>query len=370
MERSGLAGARRVVVKIGSGVLAPAGRFDRAHQQALARALLAVGERRELIVVSSGAIALGVERLGWRSRPKDIPRKQAAAAVGQALLMRTWDEAFGDRVAGQVLLTGEVVGDRRRFLHARHTFAALLAAGAIPVVNENDTVAVEEIKFGDNDALAALVVQVVDADLLVILSDVDAVYDADPRRNRNARPLRTVRRVTPSILEAAGGAGSAVGTGGMVTKLRAARRAGQLGVPCVIASGRDPTTLARLFGGEEVGTLFSPSEPLRGRRRWIAHAAKPKGRLLVDEGAEAALVRGRKSLLATGLTAVEGRFAVGDVVEIAGLDGTPFALGLARYGADEAARIAGLRTAAIEAALGYKDSDEVVHRDDLVLLED
>lgn len=367
-ERAALRKARRVVVKIGSGVLAPAGRFDRGHQLALARQILAAGEKRDVIVVSSGAIALGVERLGWRTRPRDIPRKQAAAAVGQSLLVRTWDEAFGGRAAGQVLLTNDVLADRRRFLHARHTFAALLAAGAIPVVNENDTVAVDEIKFGDNDALAALVVQVVDADLLVILSDVDAVYDADPRKVREAKPLRTVRRVGPALLAAAGGAGSAVGTGGMVTKLHAARRAGQLGVPCVIGSGADPATLGRVLAGDEVGTLFLPAEPLRGRRRWIAHAARSRGQLRVDEGAELALVRGKKSLLASGLREVTGRFSVGDVVEITSLDGTPFAQGLARYGADEARRIAGKRTSEIEAVLGYKDSDEVVHRDDLVLL--
>jgi glutamate 5-kinase len=368
-EKAVLARARRVVVKVGSGVLAPGGHFDREHQRALARELLALGERREVILVSSGAIALGVERLGWRTRPRDIPRKQAAAAVGQSLLMRSWDEAFAPRVAGQVLLTNDVLGDRRRYLHARHTFAALLAAGAIPVVNENDTVAVDEIKFGDNDALAALVVQVVDADLLVVLSDVDAVYDADPRSNRGAKPLHTVRRIAPALLEAAGGAGSAVGTGGMVTKLLAARRAARLGVPCMIGSGADPSTLRRMLAGEVVGTLVLPTERLRGKRRWLAHAAKVRGQLRVDEGAERALVQGKKSLLASGLREVSGAFAVGDVVEIAGSAGTPFARGLARYSADDARRIAGMRTAEIEAALGYKDSDEIVHRDDLVLVE-
>lgn len=368
-ERAGLRKARRVVVKIGSGVLAPGGHFDRDHLRALASAICSAGAKREVIVVSSGAIALGVERLGWKSRPKDIPRKQAAAAVGQALLVRAWDEALGrDRVAAQVLLTHDVLGDRRRYLHARHTFAALLAARAIPVVNENDTVAVDEIKFGDNDALAALAVQVVDADLLVILSDVDAVYDADPRKDPEAKPLRTVRRIGPALEAAAGGSVSGVGTGGMITKIRAARRSTQLGVPCVVASGRDPGALGRILAGEEVGTLFLPTERLRGRRRWIAHAARPKGALLVDEGAERALVEGKKSLLASGVRGVRGRFRTGDVVEIAGPDGKPFAQGLARYGAEEAARIAGLRSAQIEEALGYKDSDEVVHRDDLVIL--
>ena len=368
-EKALLARARRVVVKVGSGVLAPAGHFDRGHQRALAREVLALAEGRDVIVVSSGAIALGVERLGWGARPRDIPHKQAAAAVGQSLLVRSWDEAFAPRAAGQILLTDDVLGDRRRYLHARHTFAALLAASAIPVVNENDTVAVEEIKFGDNDALAALVVQVVDADLLVILSDVDAVYDADPRKHPEARPLRTLRRIGPALLEAAGGTGSTVGTGGMFTKLRAARRVARLGVPCVIASGADPSTLRRVLAGEDVGTLVLPTGRLRGRRRWIAHAAKPKGELRVDAGAERALVHENKSLLASGVREVIGAFAVGDVVAIAGLDGRRFAQGLARYGAGEVRRIAGLHSAEIEGALGYKDSDEVVHRDDLVLLD-
>ena len=370
MERAELGGSRRLVVKIGSGVLAPDRKFDRAHHQALARALAGAARDRELIVVSSGAIALGVARFGWKTKPRDLPRKQAAAAVGQSLLMRAWEEALGTRrPVGQVLLTGDVLADRQRFLHARHTFLALLAGGAIPVVNENDTVSVDEIKFGDNDALAALVVQVAEADLLVILSDVDAVYSADPRQVRDAKPLRRVGRVTPALEAAAGGAGSAVGTGGMVTKLRAAKRCLQLGVPCVIASGRDAATLPRILAGEEVGTFFVPSgERLRGKRRWLAHVSKPRGLLRVDEGAERALVLGKKSLLASGVHDVTGAFRVGDTVDLAGPDGRSFARGLARYAADEVRRIAGLRSAEIERVLGYKDSDEVVHRDDLVLL--
>lgn len=370
MERFELENSRRLVVKIGTGVLAPDRRFDRVHHQALARALAAVAGERELIVVSSGAIALGVARFGWKSKPRDLPRKQAAAAVGQVLLMREWEEALGTgRPVGQVLLTGDVLADRQRFLHARHTFLALLAGGAIPVVNENDTVAVEEIKFGDNDSLAALVVQVAEADLLVILSDIDAVYSADPRKVKDAKPLRRVGRVTPALEAAAGGVGSAVGTGGMVTKLRAAKRCLQLGVPCVIASGKDPTTLPRILAGEEVGTFFVPSgAQLRGKRRWLAHVSKPRGLLRVDEGAERALVLGKKSLLASGVREVTGAFRVGDTVDVAGLGNAVFARGLARYAADELRRILGLRSGEIERVLGYKDSDEVIHRDDLVLL--
>lgn len=370
MERAGLGRSRRLVVKIGSGVLAPDRRFDREHLRALARELSRAARDREVIVVSSGAIALGVERFGWKTRPRDLPRKQAAAAVGQALLLRAWEEALGEgRPVGQVLLTHDVLADRQRFLHARHTFRALLDGGAIPVVNENDTVAVEEIKFGDNDSLAALVVQVVEADLLVVLSDVDAVYSADPRKVKDAAPLRRVGRVTPALEAAAGGAGSAVGTGGMATKLRAAKRCLQLGVPCVIASGRDPTSLPRILAGEEVGTLFVPSgERLRGKRRWLAHVSKPRGLLGVDGGAERALVEGKKSLLASGIREVAGAFRVGDTVDVQGPGGRVIARGLVRYAADEVRRIAGLRSGEIGPVLGYKDSDEVIHRDDLVLL--
>ncbi len=369
VDRSELRRAKRLVVKIGSGVLAPGGHFDRAHLADLARALGDAAAGRELVVVSSGAIALGVERLGWRSRPKELPKKQAAAAVGQSHLVAAWGEALAPRVVAQVLLTHDVLGDRRRYLHARSTFGALLAAKAIPIVNENDTVAVDEIKFGDNDALAALVVQVAEADLLVVLSDVEAMYDADPRTVKSARPLRLVPRVTPALEQAAGGSGSAVGTGGMITKVLAAKRCAELGVPCVVASGKDAGTLPRVLAGEEVGTLFLPrGEPFRGKRRWLAHAARTRGQLRVDEGAERALVQGKKSLLASGLREVVGSFGVGDPVEIAGLDGRAFARGLARYGAAEARRVAGLKSAEIAALLGPEAEAEVVHRDDLVLL--
>jgi glutamate 5-kinase len=368
MDRRDLARARRLVVKIGSGVLAPGGRFDPVHLHALAAELAAIASERSLVIVSSGAIALGVQRLGWTRRPRDMPRKQAAAAVGQAALVAAWDEALGRRVtAAQVLLTHDVLSDRKRFLHARSTFAALLAERVVPVVNENDTVAVDEIRFGDNDALAALVAQVIDADLLVILSDVDAVYDADPRRVRTATPLRTVRRVDAALVAPAGGAGTTVGTGGMATKIEAARRCQRLGVPCVIGPGRDPATVRRALAGDEVGTFFVPQERLRGRRRWIAQAARTRGVLLVDEGARAAVTERKRSLLASGVREVRGEFGVGDVVELADLQGRPFGRGLARYPATDLRRIAGTSSAEIERVLGYSDGAEVVHRDDLAL---
>ena len=358
-------------MKIGSGVLAPDGRFDRAHHAELSRALLHARRDREVIVVSSGAIALGVSRLGWKSRPKELPKKQAAAAVGQSLLMAAWGEALAPVVVGQVLLTPDVLQDRRRWLHTRHTFSALLSAGAVPIVNENDTVAVDEIKFGDNDALAALVVEVAEADALIVLSDVDALYDGDPRTNPDARPLADVVQVTPALEAAAGGAGSSVGTGGMWTKVRAAKRCAELGVPCVVTSGKDAKNLARVLAAEPVGTFFHPTAaPVRGKKRWIAHATKVRGKVTVDEGAVRALVQGKKSLLASGVLTVQGAFKTGDAIELCGPDGVVFARGLARYDAPEARKIAGLRSDRIREVLGPGADAELVHRDELFVVRD
>ncbi|MBL9038835.1 MAG: glutamate 5-kinase, partial [Archangium sp.] len=279
MGREALPFARRVVVKIGTNALTNAtGRFHRSHFNRLAEALLHVASSRQVLVVSSGAIALGVERLGLPRRPKDVPGKQACAAVGQSRLMRAWEEALHPRVVAQVLLTHADVQDRRRYLNARHTFERLLRDDVIPVINENDTVSVDEIKFGDNDTLAGLVAGLVGADALVVLSDVDGLYDADPRTHRDARRIDVVPRVTRAMLAAAGGSGSAVGTGGMVTKLRAAARATEAGVRCVIAAGQPADTVARIFEGQPVGTLFEPVGTSRDARTgWIAHALKPQG---------------------------------------------------------------------------------------------
>jgi glutamate 5-kinase len=370
--RESMKSARRLVVKLGSGVLAPEGRFDRPHFARLCHDLVTLREEgRELVLVSSGAIALGVERLGWGKRPTEIPRKQAAAAVGQSLLMERWQQGLGafDVKVAQVLLTHDDVRDRRRYLNARRALSVLLAEGVVPVINENDTVSVEEIKFGDNDTLAGLVVSVVDADALVVLSDVDGLYASDPRKDPGAELLATVERVTAEVEAKAGGAGSSVGTGGMITKVRAAKRASELGVPTVIASGRRRSTLVSVARGEETGTLFAPQKAaLRGRAWWIAHALKPAGKLELDGGAVSAVVEKKKSLLSSGIKGVSGEFEEGEAVELVGPDGRAIAQGLCRYGASAVRKILGKKSSEIEAALGYKDSDEVVHRDDLVVL--
>ena len=374
--RARLEKTRRPVIKIGSAVLAGWGgqaasrTLDRERFSALCDDVAAVadGGKRLPVLVSSGAVALGVERLKLAARPREMALKQAAAAAGQSRLMRLYDDALETRglTCAQVLLTHADIAHRGRYLNARRALGALLERGIVPVINENDTVSVEEIKFGDNDALAAMVVDLVEADLLIILTDAPGVCSADPRKDPEAKRLSIIDRVTPAMEALAGDAGSEVGTGGMITKLRAARRASEAGVPCAIVPG-EPGSLQRLFEGEDVGTLvLAQGERLRLRQRWMLDL-KARGELRVDDGARTAVLEGKKSLLPSGVREVRGSFAQGDPVEIVSLDGRPFARGLAVYAADEVRRIAGLRSAEIEARLGYRLLDCVVHRDDLVV---
>jgi glutamate 5-kinase len=321
------------------------------------------------VVVTSGAIAAGSARLKLPRRPRSIPEKQAAAAVGQSHLMAAWEQAFahhGLEVA-QVLLTGGDLADRRRFTNAQNTLAALLDYGVVPVINENDTVAVDEIRVGDNDTLSATVAVLVGADLLVILSDVDGLYTGDPRHDPRASLVPTVRGVDAEIIECAGGTTSAVGTGGMRTKLVAARRVTDFGIPLAIASGQDAGNIARLLAGEAIGTIFLPTgRRLAGKKHWIRHTLAPAGDILVDAGAARALVRGGKSLLPAGVTGTRGEFAPGDPVRIVGPDGLEVARGLTRYGAAEIGGIKGLTSERLR-CLGCHREDEVVHRDEMVV---
>lgn len=371
--RESVRAARRVVVKIGTNALTNAtGRFDREHFERLAGDLLDAAESRELVVVSSGAIALGVERLGYASRPKDIPGKQACAAVGQSRLMRAYEEAFAgrSRTVAQVLLTHEDVQDRRRYLNARHALTRLLEERVVPVINENDTVSVAEIKFGDNDTLAGLVAGLVEAELLIVLSDVEGLYTADPRKDPSAQLIPQVEKITDAVLALGGESGSSVGTGGMATKVRAAARVAELGVRAVICSGQVPGVLKRVLAGEEVGTLFEPQSTTRtARAAWIAHALHPRGTLVVDDGARRAVVELKKSLLPSGIREVRGEFDKGDPVDVADAQGQVFARGLTAYDSSELQRIAGHRSTEIETILGYRYLDEAVHRDDLAVIE-
>ena len=340
----------------------------------LAAELAEVAQKRRVVLVTSGAVALGAEKLGLarqKGKPWDIPTKQAAAAVGQPHLMAAWGATLGERglLTAQVLLTAEDLASRRRFLNARRTFDRLLEEGVVPVVNENDTVAVDEIKVGDNDTLAALVAGCVEADAVVMLTDVEGLYDRNPSLP-GATLLSDVPRVTPEIERIAGGAGTEHSTGGMATKVRAARRLSAQGVVTALLSGRRPRALLGLLAGEPIGTVFAPgTERLSSRKGWLAAAARGKGTILVDAGARRALSDQGRSLLPSGVRGVEGQFGVGDPVDIAVDAGRPFARGLAGYAADEVRRIAGLKTSEIERALGYKYLDEVVHRNDLVIFE-
>jgi glutamate 5-kinase len=363
-RREELTKARRVVVKIGSRLLAesPAGR-----PAALADQIVGLRARGvEVIVVSSGAIALGVRALGLARRPAELPALQAAAAAGQSRLMQHWEHAFAAHgvVIGQVLLTHDDMGDRRRFLSARHTLRALLDLGAVPIINENDTVATEEIKFGDNDQLAALVCNLVSADCLIILTDVEGVRDAAGQR------IPIVRDIDAEAAPAATGtAADGVGSGGMASKVASARIVTRTGVPAVVAPGRHPSVLPELLAGADIGTLFAPGrDVLSARKHWIAYGARPAGRLVVDDGAVRAVTQAGKSLLPAGITAVDGEFGEGETVSVLAADGREVARGLVAYDAEELRKIRGLQSADFEARLGYKGSGEAIHRDDLVIL--
>ncbi|NOT57364.1 MAG: glutamate 5-kinase [Deltaproteobacteria bacterium] len=364
--------ARRIVVKVGSSVLSSADGIRRESVVRLARALTRLhAEGKEVVLVTSGAVASGLSGLGLKERPKTIPGKQAAAAVGQIALMALYERAFsaGDVRVAQILLTHDDLANRRRYLNAKHTMLTLLDARVIPIVNENDTVAVEEIQFGDNDHLSSLVAVLVEADLLVILSDIEGLYDKDPRGHADARLIGVVEQLTEALFANAGGAGT-LGRGGMVSKLQAAQKAGLSGIPTIIADGRHDETLEAVFDPtREVGTLFLPvADRLTSRKHWIAYTLKPAGELVVDAGALSAIRDRGRSLLPPGVRAVRGTFSEGECVTCVDETGQPFARGLVSYSSDALERIKGVRTAQVERILGYKISDEVIHRDDLALL--
>jgi glutamate 5-kinase len=369
--RRQLGRVRRLVVKVGTSLITERGTGPAPDRiAALATELAAVREGREIVLVSSGAIATGMARLALAARPRSIPEKQAAAAVGQSALMWHYEAAFKRHgiAVGQVLLTAHDIADRARYLNARNTLLALLRFGVLPVVNENDTVAVEEIKVGDNDNLSALVASLIEADLLVLLTDVDGLYTSNPAADPSARLIDAVETVTEEITRLVYDGTGAGAVGGMATKLQAAQKAAAAGVPMVIASGRKHGVLGRVLRGEAVGTYFAPkADRLGARKRWIAFAVTPQGRLTVDAGALQALTHQGKSLLPSGVVDVEGDFAAGEVVTLVG-DGREFARGLVNFDAGELRRIQGAKTRDIATRLGYKSVDEVIHRDNLVIL--
>jgi len=363
---------KTIVVKIGSSTITRgSGPPDTTYIAELAAQVAAqVRIGRSVIIVTSGAIAAGMDRLQLAGKPRTIPQKQAAAAIGQGLLMQAYAQAFAvhNLAVAQVLLTREDLEHRDRYVNASNTLHAILRFGAIPIVNENDTIAVDEIKFGDNDTLAALVGTLADADAVLILSDVDGLYSANPAEDPNARLIPVIDRIDRSIERLAGGAGSSVGTGGMRTKLQAAKVCTRSGIAMIIAHGSHPNVIADALAGRS-GTWFKASveNPLRSRKRWLAFGVTPKGSLTVNEGARTQLVRGGKSLLAAGITGVEGEFAGGDLVNVVGPDGAVLAQGVVNYDSTAVGRIQGRRSNEIARILGEKIADEVVHRDNLVL---
>lgn len=368
-----LAHCRRVIIKIGSSVLSSTGGLNRERVRDLTRQIIAVKDRGlDVAVVTSGAIAAGVARLDLRRKPKTIPEKQAAAAVGQIGLMALYERSFsnmGHRIA-QVLLTREDLSDRQRYLNAKHTFLTLLHHKVVPIVNENDTVAVEEIQFGDNDELSGMVATLLEADLLVILSDVEGVFEEDPRRNPRALLVPVIEGLPEIIHRYAGASQSDFGRGGMVSKLDTAVKAGAAGIATVIASGLKKRVLMEIFDPlREVGTLILPvGDRVAGRKHWIAYTLKPVGEITVDQGAWRALIRQGRSLLPSGLKRVKGNFRAGECVRCINPEGVEFARGLVNYSSQELEKIRGVHSSGIEMVLGFKVSDEVIHRDDLVLL--
>ena len=368
-----VAQAKRWVIKVGSTLVTDGGRgLDHAAVAHWAEEIAALKRQgRDVVLVSSGAIAEGIKRLGWKSRPRAIHELQAAAAVGQMGLVQAYETAFAQfgLHTAQILLTHEDLADRKRYLNARITLRTLLGLGVIPIINENDTVTTDEIRVGDNDTLGSLVANLIEADVLVLLTDQPGLFTADPRKDAAATLLHEARAGDAALEAMAGGAGSALGKGGMLTKVLAARRAARSGASTVIASGREANVLTRLASGESIGTLLvAPTVTLAARKQWLADHVQLAGKLTLDAGAVRALTSDGKSLLPIGVVAVEGSFERGEVVGCYAPDGREIARGLVNYGAQDTAKILRKPSAEIESVLGYVDEAELIHRDNLVLL--
>jgi glutamate 5-kinase len=363
---------KRLVIKIGSNILAPAetGLNTRRLHTIVKDISEIVDNGHQVVMVSSGAVAAGLKKLGLKGKPHDIKLKQAAAAIGQSSLMWAYEQSFAhfNKKVAQVLLTRDDIANRLRYINAKNTLYTLLGYNIIPLINENDPVAVDEIKFGDNDMLAALAASLVEADMLVILSDVEGLYSKNPHQ-KNAKIIKNVEKITQDIEKLAGGRGSAVGTGGMYSKLLAAKQASEHGIPVVIMNGKKRGLLPELLSGKKVGTYFEPrKQRLSSKKGWIAYGVRSKGAIYLDDGAVKALMSMGKSLLPSGITKIEGHFEVGDYVQCVTKEGKKIAKGLTNYSSEDLEHIKGKKTSEIEKVLGYKYSDEVIHRDNLVVV--
>lgn len=373
-SREALKKAKRIVIKVGTSTITYAnGKRNFSQIDRLAREISDLqNQGKEMILVTSGAVAVGVDRMGLPGKPKTIPGKQAAAAVGQGVLMHTYEKFFADygQIVAQVLITKTEAIDRHRYTNTRNTFMELMRQRVIPIVNENDVVALDELKIGDNDNMSALVAGIVDADLVIILSDVDGLYTANPQTHHDAVIVPEVAEITPEIEASAGGVGSARGTGGMATKIQAAKAATSSGIHLVIASGTEKNAITRVLQGEELGTLFvSRENRLQFRKRWLAFGAKIAGSIVVDDGCAKAIRKaGGCSILPAGVFAVQGEFLPGSTVSVIDKDAHELARGLVHYSSAELEQIKGCNSGEIANILGHKNFDEVIHRDDLVIL--
>lgn len=373
-SREALKKAKRIVIKVGTSTITYAnGKRNFSQIDRLAREISDLqNQGKEMILVTSGAVAVGVDRMGLPGKPKTIPGKQAAAAVGQGVLMHTYEKFFADygQIVAQVLITKTEAIDRHRYTNTRNTFMELMRQRVIPIVNENDVVALDELKIGDNDNMSALVAGIVDADLVIILSDVDGLYTANPQTHPDAVIVPEVAEITPEIEASAGGVGSARGTGGMATKIQAAKAATSSGIHLVIASGTEKNAITRVLQGEELGTLFvSRENRLQFRKRWLAFGAKIAGSIVVDDGCAKAIRKaGGCSILPAGVFAVQGEFLPGSTVSVINKDAHELARGLVHYSSAELEQIKGCNSGEIANILGHKNFDEVIHRDDLVIL--
>ncbi len=367
-----LKNVKRVLIKIGSAVLTGENGLDLEIIQHLVDQMASLARRGyQIVMVTSGAVASGKHRLGITTSLKSMPQKQAAAAIGQGRLMRVYSNAFGKHslYVGQILLTMSDLTDRRRFLNIRNTLSTLMDWGVIAIINENDTVAYDEIKFGDNDNLAAMIANSIEAHLVINLTSTPGLFDRNPSEFPDAQLIPLVREITKDLEAAASEEGTSAGTGGMKSKVMAAKKVTAFGIPYIIAPGKDRDVLLDLFEGKELGTLFLPMrEHLSSRKYWIAFTLRSRGALHLDAGARTAILEEGKSLLPSGIVSVEGDFAVGDPVTCVDREGTPLAKGLVNYSASDIRKIMGLKTSRIEQVLGHKDYDEIIHRDNLAVI--
>jgi glutamate 5-kinase len=373
-RKESLANVKRVLIKIGSAVLTGENGLDlQIIEQLVDEIAHFTKQGYQIVIVTSGAIASGKHRMGITGKLKSMPQKQAAAAIGQSRLMRVYSNSFGKYgiFVAQILLTMSDLTDRKRYLNVRNTLSTLIDWGVIPIINENDSVAVDEIKFGDNDHLAAMITNIIDAQLLINLTSTEGLYDQNPTGSKKAKLITLVREFTEEIESAATEETSDVGLGGMKSKVIAAKTVTSSGIPCLIAPGKKKGVLHDIFAGKEIGTLFLPaSEHMSSRKYWIAFTLRSRGKLFLDDGAKMALMEEGKSLLPSGITNVEGDFGIGDPVTCVDAEGAQLAKGLVNYSSSEIKKIMGLKSTKIEQVLGYKDYDEIIHRDNLAVMKE